>query len=99
MAALPKYHSKIPQYHKCPFSKNIRNLLTHGSRGSKSEVKVTLFWRGDRESMVYANMGAGVTARVEYVEVRRCLVSVSIVPHLIPFRQVFSLNLKLTVLG
>lgn len=49
--------------------------------------------------MVYANMGAGMTACVEYVEVRGRLVSFSIIPRLTPFRQAFPLNLKLTVLG
>lgn len=49
--------------------------------------------------MVYVNMGVGVTACVEYVEARGHLVSFSIIPRLIPLRQAFPLNLKLTALG
>lgn len=49
--------------------------------------------------MVYANMGAGVTACVEYVEVRGHLVSFSINSPSYSFQAGFPPNLKLTVLG
>lgn len=99
MAAIPKYHNKIPQYCKYPLSKNVRNGLTHGSRGYKSKIKVTLFWReGERRSNLF-EYGCRRDHLFQDGETRGCPVSFSCILCLIPFRLTFSLNLKLTVFG